>query len=132
MIMTMTITHHFFKSNGECESTRTLTRNCREEHHQQGTGAHLLVLVIMMLLVLVIMMLVVVVMLMVLLLTMMIVMFSPDSQKNKTNVYLRKVIFSKNVKCVLRKVNESWCQCLCITFTHCCMPTMFAASCIWL
>jgi len=24
-------------SNGECESTRTLTRNCREEHHQQGT-----------------------------------------------------------------------------------------------
>ena len=118
----MTITHIFFKSNGECESTRTLTRNCREEHHQQGTGAHLLVLVIMMLMVLV--------MLMVLLLTMMIVMFSPDSQKNKTNVYLRKVIFSKNVKCVFRKVNESWCQCLCITFTHCCMPTMFAASCI--
>ena len=32
----MTITHIFFKSNGECESTRTLTRNCREEHHQQG------------------------------------------------------------------------------------------------
>jgi len=24
-------------SNGECASTRTLTRNCREEHHEKGT-----------------------------------------------------------------------------------------------
>jgi len=24
-------------SNGDCASTRTLTRNCREEHHQEGT-----------------------------------------------------------------------------------------------
>ena len=26
------------KSSGECASTRTLTRNCREEHHEEGTG----------------------------------------------------------------------------------------------
>ena len=30
--------YDILKSSGECASTRTLTRNCREEHHEEGTG----------------------------------------------------------------------------------------------